>query len=72
MWGQLGKFALGGDAASIELCDSLHEAAGARYFFESFFAMCQKKIPFGDDYKEWAKRTRSNMKQGREIYFLGS
>ena len=72
VWGQLDKFALGGDAARIDLCDSLREAAEAPYFFESFFAMCQKKIPFGDEYLEWATRTRSDIEQGRGLYFLGS
>jgi hypothetical protein len=68
----LSKFALGGPAVSISVCDSLREAAGARYFYECFFAMCQKPIPFGDGYKRWAAQMLAKLKEGREIYYLGA
>jgi hypothetical protein len=68
----LSKFALGGPAVSISVCDSLREAAGARYFYECFFEMCQKPIPFGDGYKVWAAQMLEQLKQGREIYYLGA
>ena len=50
----LSRFSLPDPAVSISVCDSLGEASGARYFYEAFFQMCQKPIPFGDGYKVWA------------------
>jgi len=68
----LSKFALGGPAVSISVCDSLREAAGARYFYECFFEMCQKPIRFGDGYRQWAAEMLEQLKEGREIYYLGA
>ena len=67
----LNQFALGGETRSIEVCESLQAAAGSKYFFESFFAMCQKTVPFGPGYEEWVTRTRALIEAGREIYYLG-
>src|SRR6266571_3213483 len=67
----LSKFALPGPAVSISVCDSLREAAGARYFYECFFQMCQQAIPIGEGYKQWAAQMLEKLKQGREIYYLG-
>jgi hypothetical protein len=64
-------FALGGRPVSSRLCASLQDAAGQPYFFECFFAMCQKKIPFGPGYADWAKKTQHAMNAGKEIYYLG-
>ena len=68
----LGQFSLGGEAKSIEMCDALRAAAGAKYFFEAFFAMCQKRVPFGPGYEEWAIAIRAQVETGREIYYLGA
>ena len=68
----LAQFGLGGAAVSISVCDSLREASRARYFYECFFQMCQKSIPFGDGYKNWAAQILEQLKQGREIYYLGA
>ena len=68
----LSKFALPGHAVSINVCDSLREASGARTFYECFFEMCQKPIPFGDGYKNWATQMLDQLRQGREIYYLGA
>lgn len=38
----------------IEVCRSLRDAAGAAYFHEAFFALTQKRIPFGVRYKNGA------------------
>ncbi|MDQ6714118.1 MAG: hypothetical protein M3Z28_13160 [Candidatus Dormibacteraeota bacterium] len=67
----LSKFALNGAVVSISVCDSIREAAGARYFYECFFQMCQKTIPFGDAYRPWAAQMLEQLEQGREIYYLG-
>ncbi len=67
----LSKFALPGPAASITVCDSVREAAGARYFYEGFFQMCQHLIPIGEGHKQWAAQMLEKLKQGREIYYLG-
>ena len=69
---QLSRFALPGPAVSISVCDSLREASGARYFYECFFQMCQTRIPFGDGHKNWAAQILEQLKQGREIYYLGA
>jgi hypothetical protein len=34
--------------------------------------MCQKPIPFGDGYERWAGQMLKQLRQGREIYYLGS
>jgi hypothetical protein len=68
--GKLSHFSLGGAAVSISVCDSLREASGARYFYECFFAMCQKPIPFGDNYEGWKARMLEQLTQGREFITL--
>jgi hypothetical protein len=68
----LSQFGLPGPPVSISVCDSVREAAGARYFYECFFQMCQKPIPFGDAYGPWAAQMLEQLKQGREIYYLGA
>jgi hypothetical protein len=47
------------------------EAATQPYFYECFFDICQKKIPFGPKYREWAAEMRELMENGKEIYYLG-
>lgn len=56
---------------SIKICSSLEEASKAKYFYENFFLMCQKKIPFGSRYANWKKEICRKIKAGKEIYFLG-
>ena len=68
----LPKFGLTGDVGLISVCDSVREASGARYFYENFFQMCQKPIPFGESYPQWASQMLGELKQGREIYYLGA
>jgi hypothetical protein len=46
-------------------------AAGERYFYEYFFKMTQKKIPFGPEYSAWAAEVADKIRSGREIYYLG-
>lgn len=69
---QAAHFSLPGRVTSVKLCDSLQEASRARYFYECFFQMCQKPIPFGHTYEEWRKATLAELRQGRELYFAGS
>jgi hypothetical protein len=66
------RFSLGGRPVAAHLCETLQEAATQPYFFEYFFAMCQKKIPFGPKYGQWADRTRKLMEDGKEMCFPGS
>ena len=70
--GHLPKFGLTGEVMTISVCDSIREASGARYFYENFFQMCQKPIPFGDGQQQWASQMLEQLKQGREIYYLGA
>jgi hypothetical protein len=65
------RFSLGGDPVGTRLCATLQDAADQPYFFECFFDMCQKTIPFGPEYPDWAERTRRAMDEGKEIYYLG-
>lgn len=64
-------FSLGGKAVSAHLCATLQEAASEPYFFESFFKMCQRRIPFGPDYSAWAAETLQRLEVGKEVYYLG-
>lgn len=67
----LSRFSLGGKPVSVTTCDSLGEASGARYFYESLFQMSQKLIPYGARYKKWAQEMLAELKKGNEIYYLG-
>jgi hypothetical protein len=58
-------------ARSLEVCDSLQEAASERYFFEAFFMMSQERIPFGPKYKSWQASKRKRIKKGEDIRYLG-
>lgn len=49
----------------------LAEASKEPWFFESFFGMAQRQIPFGPGYGDWKKKTRRRMREGRDIWFLG-
>lgn len=49
----------------------LAEASEAPWFFECFFGMAQKPIPFGPDYQAWRRKTNRRMREGRDIWFLG-
>jgi hypothetical protein len=53
------------------LCRSLQEAAQEPFFYEYFFSMCQKKIPFGNEYHQWRKEMDEKMRNGKELYYLG-
>jgi hypothetical protein len=64
-------FSIGGKPVRARLCATLHEAAGEPFFFEYFFAMCQKKIPFGPRYDNWRAKIDRAMNEGKEICFLG-
>jgi hypothetical protein len=64
-------FDLGGKALVAKLCATLQVASQEPYFFESFFSMCQKTIPFGPDYQSWREGINQDMRSGREIYYLG-
>ena len=65
------SFRLGGAPARARLCDSLQEASQERYFYECFFEMCQKKIPYRDNYESWRRKMDKRMRQGYEISYCG-
>ena len=50
---------------------SLHPATAAPMFYEVYFGMCQRPIPFGKGYDKWRKKIDKRMRQGLEISFLG-
>lgn len=66
----LSKFGIK-NASSIKVCASLKDALNAKYFYENYFLMCQKGIPFGSRYSNWKKEMARKIKNGKEIYFLG-
>jgi hypothetical protein len=66
------RFELGGKAVAARVCDSLQEAMKQIYFFESFFAMCQRPITFGEHHDSWRSEMDEKMRLGQEIYFLGA
>jgi hypothetical protein len=66
------KWSLGGDVAGIELCATLQEAAHAPYFFESFFRLCQRRVPYGGAYEEWREQMLGELQSGRELHYLGT
>ena len=53
------------------LCRSLQEAAQEPFFYEYFFSMCQKKIPFGNEHHQWRQEMDGKMRSGKELYYLG-
>jgi hypothetical protein len=59
------------EVRTVQICDSMQEAAGERYFFEAFFTLCQQCIPFGPGYDEWAVETRRRVEAGKDIHYLG-
>ena len=61
------------DAAPIRarVLWSLHPAMSAPYFFEYFFQMSQKPIPYGPGYKKWRRKIAEKMDRGKEMWWLG-
>ena len=67
-----GGFSLRGTALAARLCGSLQEAAAAPYFFECFFEMSQRVIPFGEQtYPKWQAEMDRLMRMGKEVWYLG-
>ncbi|HEV3102667.1 MAG TPA: hypothetical protein VG426_10070 [Candidatus Dormibacteraeota bacterium] len=67
----LGKFALQGEANSVEVCESLQEASRQPYFFEALWWFAQQTIPYGSGYMRWAIARRRRLEVGKELRFLG-
>jgi hypothetical protein len=59
------------EPATLRVCDTLQEAAGAPYFFEALIFFGQRNIPFGPGYSEWEYRMRAAVKSGKQVYRLG-
>lgn len=66
----LAKFGIKG-IDSIKICSSLKEVTKTKYFYENYFLMCQKRIPFGSRYNNWKKEMARKIENGKEIYSLG-
>lgn len=66
---QAPRFAIGGKPVNVRLCSSLREGSNEGGFYEMFFKMSQKKIPFGvDTYEPWRHEMDLLMRQGKELY----
>ena len=55
---------------SIHLAKTLLEASEEIYFYESFFEMAQKRIPFGKKYKNWCNAINKKIMEGKEVYLV--
>jgi hypothetical protein len=64
-------YQLGGEVASIRVCDTLQEAAHAPYFFEGLFHFAQCQVPRGEAYRSWRERMREQLAEGKQLYYLG-
>lgn len=65
------KFDLGGAPSRACVCHTLQEAAQQPYFYEHFYTMGQKGIPYGRRYLAWKKKIDKLMRRGKELYYLG-
>jgi hypothetical protein len=63
---------LGEDVTNIRVCNTLQDASRGPYFYEGLFEFAQRRIPFGKDYEKWAAEMREQLKQGKELYYLGA
>lgn len=66
------KYQLGGEVASIRVCDTLQQAAHAAYFFEALFHFAQCPVPRGEAYQSWKERMREELAEGKQLYYLGA
>jgi hypothetical protein len=66
------QFDLGGTPIEARICNSLQDAASAPNFYEALFAMSQRPIPFGNGYEEWRRRVDTEMREGKQLWFLGA
>jgi hypothetical protein len=65
---------LGGTPSSARVCESLREAAesvDAPYFYECFYAFCQRRIEFAEGYEAWRQERVEAMEDGKEIAYCG-
>jgi hypothetical protein len=67
----LGKFDLGGDPVSVEICSTLQEASAQPYFFEALWWFGQQEVPYGPAYKRWVSSKRRQLKGGHDLHYLG-
>jgi hypothetical protein len=58
-------------ARSLEICDSLQDAALEPYFYEALFMMAQERIPFGPKYRTWQAGKRRRVRKGEDIRYVG-
>ncbi|MBK8125107.1 MAG: hypothetical protein IPK56_00060 [Elusimicrobia bacterium] len=59
------------NVSKITLCESLQDAAAHKFFYETFFLMAQKLIPFGKKkYPKWRAQIKKRILKGEEIYWL--
>lgn len=67
----LRKFGVADDS-KVTICGSLREVSSMEYFYEALLKFAWNPIPFGEStYSNWARKTRSAIAKGDEIYLLG-
>jgi hypothetical protein len=65
------KFRLGGEVAEVAVCETLHDAREAPYFYEALIRFSRTGPRMDDDYEAWRCQIRDALLAGRELYFLG-
>jgi hypothetical protein len=65
------RFSLDGEPVSARVLRDLRQASSAPYFFESFFQMCQRPIPYGPQYESWRERVAADQEEGKALWYLG-
>ncbi len=69
----LNRYAFDREASvNLYLCDTLQEVSHFPYFYEAFFKLTQEKIPFGPGYQKWREEKQKALREGKNIYYLGS
>jgi hypothetical protein len=64
-------FSLGGTPVSARVCASLQEARDEPYFFEALVSFSLSPIPFGDGYPAWRSSMDEQMRNGKQLSYLG-
>jgi hypothetical protein len=66
------RFAIEGEATTARVLWTLHPAVDTPGFWDAFFDMCQRRIPFGKrTYPRWRNRIAQRQDEGKEIWYLG-
>ena len=58
---------------AVKICDSLNQAAAARYFYECFFHLSREMMPIGaKPYAAWQAKMKRQILSGKQIFYCGT